>query len=165
MQNSSKRFPMNRNRAATLRMNEQRDGFTLLEVLLAVAILLVGLTAVFHTSRSALQRMSAARELTEAQNACQSVLNELLAQSAPIQPNEGRTIEHLPNWRIRVDIYPAPQPGLYVLHLSAQQFSSTDNTLLGIKYQLLRWVPAERIRLPEPQTEMFGGSEFDNLFP
>ena len=159
MQNSSKRFLTNHNHHLG-----QRSAFTLLEVLLAVTILLIGLTAVFQTSRSALQRMMAARELTEAQNACQSVLNELLAQSAPIQPNEGKTIEHLPNWRIRVDIYPAPQPGLYVLHLSAQQFSSIDNTLLGVKYQLIRWVSVERVRFPESQTETFGGSEFESLF-
>ena len=162
MQNFSKRFQtMNRNH-----YRGQRSAFTLLEILLAVAILLIGLTAVFQTTRSALQRMSAARELTEAQNACQSVLNELLAQSAPIQPNSGKTIESLPHWRIQVDIYPAPQSGLHVLHLSARQFSPIDNTLLGVKYQLLRWVPTERVRLPEQPSEMLrgGNSEFDSLF-
>ena len=142
----------------------QSGGFTLLEVLLTAAILLIGLTAVFETTRSALQRMSAARELTEAQNACQSVLNELLAQASPIQPDSGKRVAHLPNWRIRVDIYPAPQSGLFVLHLSAQQFSPTDDTLLGVRYQLIRWVPAERVQLPEQQLEMFGGSEFESLF-
>jgi len=144
----------------------QDGGFTLLEVLLAVAILLIGLTAVYQTTLSALQRMSAARELTEAQHACQSVLNELLAQAAPIQPDSGRRIERLPNWRIRVDIYPAPQPDLYVLHLSAQQFSPIDDTLLGIRYQLIRWVPTERVQLPEPfpGSAPFSGSEFESLF-
>ena len=149
-----------------------RNGFTLFEVLLAAAILLFGLTAVFYTTRSALLRMAAARELTEAQNACQSVLNELLAQASPIQPDTGKTIDRLPNWRIRVDIRPAPQPGLYVLHLSAQQFSPKDDTLIGVKYQLLRWVTAERVLIPfedqliYPADELqpFGGNEFDNLF-
>ena len=140
-------------------------GFTLLEVLLTAAILLLGLTAIFQTTRSALQQMSAARELTEAQNACQSVLNELLAQASLIQPNTGRKIEHLPHWSIRVDIYPAPQPGLHVLHLSAQQFSPIDDTLLGVKYQLIRWVPTERVRLPEPvEMQPFSGNEFESLF-
>ena len=141
------------------------NGFTLLEVLLAVSILVIGLTAIFQTSRAALQQMSAARELTEAQDVCQSVLHELLAQSSLIQPDEGRTDNRLPQWRIRVDIYPASQPELYVLHLSAQQFSTVDHSLLGIKYQLLRWVPAERVQLPEQQPEAFGGSEFESLFP
>ena len=146
------------------RQKQHHEGFTLLEVLLAVTILLIGLTAVFHTSRSALQRMSAARELTEAQNACQSVLHELLAQTSPIQPDVGRAVERLPNWRIRVDIYPAPQPGLYVLHLSAQQFSTENGTLLGVKYQLLRWVAAERVQLPDEQLMPFGENVFENLF-
>ena len=143
----------------------QSGGFTLLEVLLTAAILLIGLTAVFQTTRQALQQMSTARELTEAQNACQSVLNELLAQASPIQPDSGRRVAHLPNWLIRVDIYPAPQPGLYVLHLSAQQFSPIDDTLLGVRYQLVRWVPAERVQIQLiHQSAPFGGSEFESLF-
>jgi len=142
---------------------QQREGFTLLEVLLTAAILLIGLTAILQTTRSALQRMAAAKELTEAQNACQSVLNELLAQSSKIRPEEGKTIEQLPHWRIRVDIYPAPQSGLYVLHLSAQQFSPREDTFLGIRYQLIRWVAAERVQLPAPP-ETFGGNEFESLF-
>jgi prepilin-type N-terminal cleavage/methylation domain-containing protein len=123
----------------------QTAGFTLLEILIATVILLVGITAIFHTTRAALQRMTAARELTEVQNACQAVLNELLAQSSPIQPDAGKMIKDLPHWRIRVDVYPATQPGLYVLHLSAQEFSSIDGLLIGIRYQLIRWIPAERV--------------------
>ena len=139
------------------------NGFTLLEMLLVMTIMVVGLTAVFQTTRSALQRMTLARELTEAQNACQAILNELLARSAPIEPNEGRTVEHLPHWKIRVDIYPASQSDLCVLHLSAQQFSP-DGTLRGVRYQLLRWVPAEKVRLPEPPETLFIGNEFNSLF-
>ena len=144
--------------------NQQQNGFTLLEILLTTTILLIGLTAIFQTTRSALQSMASARELTEAQNACQAVLNELLAQSAPIQPDSGKTITNLPHWKIRIDIYPAPQPDLYVLHLSAPQFSPLDNILLGIKYQLIRWIPAERVQFPT-QSETIYGNEFEDLFP
>ena len=140
-------------------LQRQNNGFTLLEILLTTAILLVGLAAVVHSTRSALQRMSAAKELTKAQNACQAVLNELLAQSAPIQPDTGKPVEHMPLWKIRVDIYPATQPGLYALHLSAQHFLP-DGTLLDTKYQLIRWVPAERVSIPDPM-EMYMGSELD----
>lgn len=142
----------------------QRGGFTLLEILLTATILLVGLTAVFQTTKSALQRMAEARDLTEAQSACQAVLNELLAQSAPIQTDWGRSIENLPNWKIKIDIYPASQTGLFVLHLSAQKFSPTDGMLVGVKYQLLRWVPAERVQVAESSEAPFIGDEFEDLF-
>ena len=141
----------------------QNNGFTLLEILVAMTILAIGMTAVVQTTRSALRRMAMAKELTEAQNACHAVLNELLARSSPIQPEEEKTVEHLPHWKIRVDIYPASQPHLYVLHLSAQHFSP-DGTLIGAKYQLLRWVPVERVHFPEPSPETSTGSEFDSLF-
>ena len=137
------------------------SGITLLEVLLTMIILVVGLTMIFQSTRSALQRMTEARELTEAQNASHSVLNELLARTAPIEPEEGRAIGHLPNWRIRVDIYPATQPGLYVLHLSARRYSP-EGFFLGVRYQLLRWVPAARVRLPE---EVDGFSPFFDSVP
>ena len=152
-------------RTRCLARRRKNSGFTLLEILITTAILVVGLTVAFHTTRSAVQRMMMARELTEAQNACQAVLNELLARTAPIEPHEGRAAEHLPNWKIRVDIYPAPQPGLFVLHLSAQQFSSYGR-LLGVRYQLIRWVSAERVRLPEPEPLFvpFDHSPFDSLF-
>jgi len=141
------------------------NGFTLLEILLTTVVLLMGLTAVFHTTRSALKRITLARELTEAQNACQAVLNDLLTRTTPIELNAGRTVEHLPNWKIRVDIYPASQPGLYVLHLSAQQFAE-GGVSPDIRYQMLRWVPAERVKLPEPTETFFENrSEFDSLFP
>jgi len=156
---------MNPNRAAVIRLRNQRPGFTLLEILLTMAVLLVGLTAVFQTTRSALQRMSATKELAEAQNACQTILNELLAQSAPIRPDTGKTIAQLPHWKIRIDLYPAPQSRLYVLHLSAQQFSPQDGMLLGIKYQLIRWIPVERVWFPPAQSETISGNEFESLFP
>ena len=143
--------------------NTLNSGFTLLEILLTMAVLVVGLTAVFQTSQMSLQTMAKARELTEVQNACQAVLNELLARSSKIQPEPNRTAEHLPHWRIRVDIYPAPQPGLCVLHLSAQQLSPADGSYIATRYELLRWVPAERVRIPEPPGE-FMEDGFGDLF-
>ena len=146
-------------------VTSKSGGFTLLEILLTTAILLIGLAAIFQTTRSALQRMAAAKELTDAQMACQTVLNELLAQSTRIKPEVGKTVFHLPHWKIRIDIYPAPQPRLYVLHLSAQQFSPMDGTLLGTKYQLIRWIAAERIGLPLVSSETIIENEFEDLFP
>jgi type II secretory pathway pseudopilin PulG len=120
-------------------------GFTLLEILLSFTVLLIGLTAILQTTRSALRNLAAAKELTEIQIACQTELNELLAQSSPIKPDLGKAVLGLPNWKIRIDLYPAPQPELYVLHLSAQQFTPPNNELPEIKYQLLRWIPSVRV--------------------
>jgi len=72
----------------------------------------------------------------------------------------------LPNWKIKIDIYPASQSGLYVVHLLAQQFSPADGMLVGVKYQLLRWVPAERVQVAESSEMPITGTGdiFDDLF-
>ncbi|MCL2004982.1 MAG: prepilin-type N-terminal cleavage/methylation domain-containing protein [Planctomycetaceae bacterium] len=142
----------------------RKTGFTLLEVLLAVAVLFIGLMAVFQTTRSALQTMNTAKELAEAQNACQALLNELLAQSAPIQADEGKAIERLPDWQIQVEIYPAPQTGLYVLHLSVLHGSEMQR---DVKYQLVRWLPEERVQVSaesSTSSDISIGNEFEDLF-
>ena len=141
-----------------------KSGFTLLEVVLTISVLLIGLTIVLQTARSALQNTTTAKELAEAQNACQALLNELLAQSIPIQAHEGKPIERLPDWHIRIDINPAPQAGMYVLHLSVQHRSEPQH---GIKYHLIRWVPEERVQVSTEMSvpsEMPAGNEFENLF-
>ena len=137
-----------------------RSGFTLLEILLTTTVLLVGLTAVLHTSRLALRKIAEARELTEVQNACHSLLSELLVQAAPIRPDAGKTIPHLPQWKIRVDLYHSPQSRLYVLHLSAQKLSSQDDMRFGVKYQVIRWIPIERVWFPPVPQEMWNENEW-----
>ncbi|GHT17248.1 hypothetical protein FACS1894189_2780 [Planctomycetales bacterium] len=141
-----------------------QSGYTLLEVLIATAVLVLGLAAVFGTSNSAQRKAIAAAELTDVQLACQSALNELLVQPKPIKPVSDLNIVGLPNWKIAVECYSSPQKGLAVLHLSAQQFLPVSHIPLGFRYQLLRWVPEERI-LSATQSEIINEvNEFDDLF-
>jgi prepilin-type N-terminal cleavage/methylation domain-containing protein len=140
------------------------SGYTLLEVLIATAVLVLGLAAVFGASKSAQQRAAASAELTDIQLACQSAINELLVQPQPIQSGLSLNIEGLPDWKIIVECYPSPQKGLVVLHLSAQQFLPVSNIPLGIRYQLLRWIPEERIRSETQSDSINEVNEFEDLF-
>jgi prepilin-type N-terminal cleavage/methylation domain-containing protein len=141
-----------------------RRGYTLLEVLIATAILLLGLTAVLGIVRSIHKRSVAAADLADAQLACQTLLNELLAQQSPIKPVPAQPIAGLPDWNIALAIYPSPQPELYVLHLTARKSDPATKIPVGVTYQLLRWVHRDRVEIPESKETIEGFNLFDDPF-
>jgi prepilin-type N-terminal cleavage/methylation domain-containing protein len=142
----------------------ERQGYTLLEILMATAILLLGLTAVLGIMRSTHQRSVAAADLADAQLACQTLLNELLAQQSRIKPVSAKPIEGLPDWNITVTVYPAPRTGLFVVHVAAQKINPNTKLPTGIMYQLLRWIPQDRIEIPENNEIIEGTDLFDEPF-
>jgi prepilin-type N-terminal cleavage/methylation domain-containing protein len=141
-----------------------RHGYTLLEILIATAILLLGLTAILGIMRSTHQRSVAAADLADAQLACQTLLNELLAQQSRIKPIPAKPIEGLPDWNITVAVYPATQPGLFTVHVTAQKFDSNTKMPAGRMYQLLRWVPQDRVEIPENNETLEGIQLLENPF-
>ncbi|MDR2439568.1 MAG: prepilin-type N-terminal cleavage/methylation domain-containing protein [Planctomycetaceae bacterium] len=141
-----------------------RNGYTLLEILMATAILLLGLTTVLGIMRSTHQRSVAAADLADAQLACQTLLNELLAQQSRIAPVSAKPIEGLPDWNISATVYPAPKPGLFVLHITAQKIDLNTKKPAGIIYQLLRWVSQDRIEVPERKEVIEGTELFEEPF-
>ncbi|MDR2706908.1 MAG: prepilin-type N-terminal cleavage/methylation domain-containing protein [Planctomycetaceae bacterium] len=143
----------------------KRHGYTLLEILMATAILLLGLTAILGIMRSTHQRSVAAADLADAQLACQTLLNELLAQQSRIKPIPAKPIEGLPDWKITVTVYPATQSGLFTVHVIAQKFDSKTQMPVGIMYQLFRWVPQDRVEIPENnETTLEGIQLLENPF-
>ncbi|MDR2755231.1 MAG: prepilin-type N-terminal cleavage/methylation domain-containing protein [Planctomycetaceae bacterium] len=141
-----------------------RDGYTLLEVLMATAILLLGLSTVLGIMRSTHQRSIAAADLADAQLACQTLLNELLAQQSRIKPVPAKPIEGLPDWNISVTVYPAAKTGLFVVHITAQKIDLHTQKPTGIMYQLFRWVSQDRIEVPESREIIEGTDLFEEPF-
>lgn len=143
----------------------KNDGYTLLEILIATGVLVVGLAAVFGVTQSAQKRSVAASDLSEVQLQCQTILNEQLAKQDAIKPFAPRSMDALRNWRIALNIYPAPKPELSVLHLTAQKFAMPENLPAGPTYHLIRWIPRHRVQLPdEQQSIMTEEREFDDPY-
>lgn len=139
-------------------------GYTLLEVLIATGILVVGLAAVFGVTRLAQRKSITASDLAVAQLEYQAILNENLAKQDLIKPFAPRPLDKAKNWLIALNIYPSPQPGLAVLHLSAQKFSQLGNIIDGPPYHLVRWIPQHRVQLPNQQNAMTESMEFDDPY-
>ena len=125
------------------------SGYTLIEVLMATTVLALGLAAVFGLTRSALRKSVDAAELADAQLACQTSLNEILAQQTPVKPILLKDIEGLAGWKMTINIYDSPRPTLCVLHISAQKYTPNGDNAYGVLYQLLRWVPEHKVERPK----------------
>ncbi len=126
-----------------------RNAYTLLEVLMATAVLALGLAAIFGVSNAALRKSVDAAELADAQLACQTKLNELLARQAPIKATPATDMEELTNWKISVQVYDSSRPGLSTVHISAQKYLPDGVTAYGVLCQLLRWVPQNKVEIPQ----------------
>lgn len=141
-----------------------RGAYTLLEVLIATAVLVVGLIAVFSVSRAAQKKSVDASELAAAQLAAQTLLNELLAAEEPIRPIAFRPLEGLRFWKIAVNVHPTPENDLLAVLITSQKFTPQGDMPTGVPYHLVRWVPRHRVQLPRSPEILDEREEFDDPF-
>lgn len=134
-----------------------RWGFTLLELLVATSLLVLGLGAIMRLMLIAQTHSVAASELTVVQLACQSKVAELLASDRPISPETPRFIVGVRAWTLEVRLVPGPHSKLATLHLTARKHldpSVTDGPVVE-EFHLIRWVPRERVRFSAPEGSNF----------
>ncbi|MDR0869268.1 MAG: prepilin-type N-terminal cleavage/methylation domain-containing protein [Planctomycetaceae bacterium] len=139
------------------------NGYTLLEVLIASAVLVIGLSAVLGVMRSAQQKSLAAADLATAQLACQTTLNELVAQQKPFTFVQDKPIDGLPDWKVAVEIHATPQVHLRAVYILAQKYTPRGE-FVGTMYQLIRWVPASRIQQVKDEGVIDETNDFENPF-
>jgi len=125
--------------------NPVPTGYSLLEVLVATAILAIGLLAIFGLTQSARQRSLDASDLAAVELVAETTLNELLAKQTLIEPVPPCPIDGARYWKLEVKLYPSTRGDLVTVFLNAQKFSPQDNLPTGISFQLLRWVPKHRV--------------------
>ncbi len=115
-----------------------RRGFSLLEVLLATAML-IGATVVLMELASIGNRHAAsARELTKSQLLCQSKLNEILCGQAPAESVRPTPVEGDPKWVFWIDVTPAEQPGLVIVEVTTA-FQPLER-VQRYRFRLVRWM-------------------------
>ena len=125
---------------AAFSKNHMSRGFTLLELLIAMTILLMGLSALFHINNESRIASVAAEELATVQLACQTKMNELLATSGGAVFARGA--EEIPNvngWKMSVEKKPLNHKGIVVVRIFAakQDVPVTDR---NGHYELVRWI-------------------------
>ncbi len=135
--------------------NQPPHGFTLLEVILALGIFLGALAVIGELSRAALDNARMTRETCEAQLLCESILAEVVAGIAPLEPVYGAPIESAnvegdPPWFYSLDIVPIDQEGLLALEVTVTREYPTGQRPVSVT--LVRWMvdPAAVAMTTEP---------------
>lgn len=133
-----------------------RRGFSLLEVLLSLAILGTCLAAIGTLVRLGSRGAVEARELTTAQLLCEAKVAEISTGILPPDPGgpwQFDLPEHA-DWVYYVDQQPLPQPGLIAIMVTVTQQSPPGamQRLRPLEFSLVRWMQDPALELTEPPT-------------
>jgi hypothetical protein len=125
-------------RAKARARRHRRPAFSLLEVLLATAILLGSVVVLGELAGVGHRNAAAALERGEAQLICQSKLGELLAGLAPLTNAVDEPLLDSPPWVYSVDVEPATRAGLLVVRVTVSEPATNHGRVTS--YSLTRWI-------------------------
>ena len=120
-----------------------RQGFTLLEVILALGIFLGALAVIGELSRTALDSARITRETCEAQLLAESVLAEIVTGIAPLESVYGVPLDWAnevggPPWVYSVDVAPVDYEGLLAVEVTVTREYPPGHRSVSVS--LVRWM-------------------------
>jgi Tfp pilus assembly protein PilV len=131
----------------------KRTGFSLMEVLLATAILLGSTLVLMELAGIGRYYIRSVEDHTTAQLLCQSKLNEILSGLAPLEEVQDRSVPDHPDWEYSVEIQSVNGLDVSLLRVTVSGVERSDVTeeLRGRPktFTLNRWIPnptRDRIR-------------------
>jgi len=124
---------------------KSRPGFSLLEVLLATAILAGSLVALSELAAIGRIHASMAEDGAAAVRICRSLMGEILAGIEPVASVREQAVEDEPGWLYSVEVEPVRRPGLVAIRVTVRQEEA--ETGRPVEFSLVRW-----IRDPRQQT-------------
>ena len=116
-----------------------RRGLSLLEVVLAIAILGSALAVIGNLVYLGSRSASNARLYSEAQILCDSKMAEIAAGVLPAESTSGSSIEEAPDWVYAVEVFAAEHVGLLTVRVTVQQAPSV--TADPTPFTLTRLIP------------------------
>jgi prepilin-type N-terminal cleavage/methylation domain-containing protein len=120
------------------RRASRRQGFTLLEVIFAIALLVGSLAIIGQHVYSGVRSAVEAEALTTAELLCQSTLAQAIAGAIPLEPAAGVPIETLPDWQYSLEINEVESSsGLLAVRVIVTNAGSTTRP---VEFALIRWI-------------------------
>ncbi|MEX0866754.1 MAG: prepilin-type N-terminal cleavage/methylation domain-containing protein [Pirellulales bacterium] len=124
-----------------------RRGLTLLEIVLALAILAGALVILGELVRIGAKSASIARGVTQAQLLCQSKLAELTSGMVEPQVAAAAIFPEDPNWLYSVNLERIDEQGLLAVQVTVRENVPAGRR--GQSFSLVRWMPDPGMELPE----------------
>lgn len=120
---------------------ETRGGFTLLEIILSLAILAGSLAALGEVMRLADQNAASTRDETQAQILASSVMDELIAGVIPLAAvnQSAAAVESDPPWVFSIALEQIGYAELIGVRVLVEQ--QADPRLQPARFELVRWLP------------------------
>ncbi|MBR5627243.1 MAG: prepilin-type N-terminal cleavage/methylation domain-containing protein [Thermoguttaceae bacterium] len=139
----------------------ERHGFTLLEILIALAILMLGLAVISELIQASNRQAVQVEDVTNIQVVCQNMLSRILAGDISVSTNVPIPVNDYPDWDITVSLTPAPIPNLVGIRIFARRYNiemypsatnpgiyTTRRTPIpGQHFVLKQWVRREDLKL------------------
>jgi general secretion pathway protein I len=131
------------------RHRQKRAGFTLLEIILSLAILAGALAALGEVMRAADRSASAAEDETRAQILAASVMDELVAGSRELAATDNAAVSSTddPPWACSIAVDQTGYDELVAVRVRVQQ--QIEARLQPASYELVRWLPNPNFTMPD----------------
>ena len=141
-----------RGRAGKRSAQGVRDGFTLLELILALAILCGAITALGELSRGGMRYAQRARDMTQAQLLCESKLAEIAAGLTPAESQDSVPFEATDDgaeseWLYSVEVAPLDEEGLVEVRVVVAK--DVPARKRPVEFPLVRWMVDPSIETTE----------------
>lgn len=125
-------------RARPVQARRGRRGFTLLEVILSLAILAGALAVLGELVRLGLESAAEARDLSEAQLLCESLVAEIAAGAAYAEPVANQAIVDAAGWLYSVETEPTDDEELLSMRVTVARDPSTPGR--PVSFSIVRLV-------------------------
>ena len=126
-------------------------GFSLLEVILALAILGGAIAVLGEAARLALKNAGLARDMARAQLLCESKLSEIVAGITPANPTERATFgtgtdPNEPAWLYSIETASLEEEGLMSVRVTVTRDLPAEKH--PVRFSLVRWISNTNVSQP-----------------